>query len=163
MAIFTISRQMGSLGGEIAGEVARRLNAPLLDSANILAEAARLGLAAQQKTPPEMAERPPTLLERLGEDRARYGVLVRSVVYDFALNQEPTVIVGLSGQILFAPVRQALRALTIAPFEARVERVKAAAHVDDETARATVHRSDRERAGYYHLHAPRRLAERRSV
>lgn len=150
MAIITISRQLGSLGDTVAEELARRLNAPLMDPSLVMTAASRYGLGSEHGTPPEMAERAPTLLQRLGEDRQRYGVLIRSVLYDFVAEHSDAVIVGLGGQAVFAPVRHVYRFLIVAPFEARVERVMGARQVDRKTATALVHQSDRERAGYYH-------------
>ncbi|MBI2322447.1 MAG: cytidylate kinase family protein [Chloroflexi bacterium] len=150
MAIFTISRQLGSLGDTVAEELARRLNAPLMDPSLVMTAASGYGLGSEQGTPPEMAERAPTLLQRLGEDRQRYGVLIRSVLYDFVAEHSDAVIVGLGGQAVFAPVRHVYRFLIVAPFEVRVERVIGDRQVDRKTATVSVHQSDRERAGYYH-------------
>src|SRR5688572_14072466 len=147
MSIFTISRQMGTLGDPIAQELARRLNAPLLDRTSLMAEPARYGLPAE-RTPLEIAERGPTLLERLGGERPRYLLALRSALYSFAASHDHAVILGLGGQVFFAPVRHAVRVLLVAPFETRVGRVLAE-FADREAAARAVRQHDRERSGYH--------------
>lgn len=151
--IFTISRQIGSLGDAVAQELAKRLNVPLIDRSKMVAEAYRYGLATERQTPPEIAERKPTLLQRLDEERHRFSVLLRAMLYDFAATQETTVILGLTAQVLFKNVRHAIRTLTVAPFMVRVERVMREEGLDRQAAITVVRQSDSDRAGYHqYLH-----------
>lgn len=151
--IYTISRQMGSYGDAIAEELAKRVGVPLIDRSKLVAEAYRYGLSTERQTPPEIAERKPTLLQRLDEERQRFSVLLRAMLYDLAATQETTVIVGLTAQVLFRSVRHAVRTLTVAPFMVRVERVMREERLDRQAAIALVRQSDSDRAGYHqYLH-----------
>ncbi|MBI4506077.1 MAG: cytidylate kinase family protein [Chloroflexi bacterium] len=151
--VITISRQIGSLGDAVAEELAKRLSVPLTDRSKMVAEAYRYGLTTNRQTPPEIAERKPTLLQRLDEERHRFSVLLRAMLYDFAATQETTVIIGLTAQMLFKNVRHALRTLTVAPFLVRVERVMREQGLDRQAAITIVRQSDSDRAGYHqYLH-----------
>lgn len=147
--IYTISREIGSYGDAIAEDLAKRLGVPLIDRSKMVAEAYRYGLTAERQTPPEIAERKPTLLQRLDEERHRYSVLLRAMLYELAAAQETTVILGLAAQVLFKNVRHALRTLTVAPFMVRVERVMREEHLDRQAAITLVRQSDSDRAGYH--------------
>lgn len=147
--IFTISRQIGSKGDAVAEQLASRLNVPLIDRSRMVAEAHRYGLTAEQQPPPEIAERKPTLWQRLDEERHRYSVLLRAILYDCGATQETTVILGLGAQILFARVRHALRGFTVAPFMVRVERVMREERLERQAAITVVRQSDQDRAGYH--------------
>lgn len=147
--IFTISRQIGSFGETIGAELAKRLNVELIDRSTLVVEGHRFGLTAERKPPPEIAERKPTLLQRLDEERQRFSVLVRAVLYDSAARQDTTVIVGLGAHVLFGRVRHALRTLTVAPFMVRVERVMREERLERQPAITAVRQSDNDRTGYH--------------
>lgn len=152
MAVITISRQDGSLGDAIGRSLAERLNYRFLDNGTVIEEARKYG-GEIDSTAPEIEEKQPTFWERLNEERRRHTTMVRSAVYGLA-RQDNLVIVGLGGVSLLRDLNHALKVLTIAPQNVRIERVskmgtlERPGPVDADHAAQLVRRSDRQRAGY---------------
>ena len=152
MAVVTVSWELGSEGDQIAHAAAERLGARLVD-APVLFDAVRAYDAPNVRpNVPELAERAPTLWERLNEERRRYGVLLRAVIYRFA-DEDNSVIVGYGGGMLLRGVRHALKLKIIAPRDLRVQRVMAGSEVRDPAAARSaaedaVQRADRDRSRF---------------
>src|SRR5689334_9373981 len=120
MAVVTVSWELGSDGDQIARGLADRLGGRLVD-APVLFEAVRSYDAPNvQPTAPELAERAPSLWERLNEERRRYAVLLRAVISGFAYDGN-CVIVGYGGGLLLRGVRHVFNVKTIAPRSLRLE------------------------------------------
>src|SRR5207249_4626238 len=120
-------------GDQIARALAERLGARRVD-APVLFDAVRAyDTPNVQANAPELAERAPTLWERLNEERRRYAVLLRAVIYRFA-DEDNCVIVGYGGGILLRNVRHVFNLKTIAPREIRLQRLVAASDVRDPPA-----------------------------
>jgi Cytidylate kinase-like family len=83
MAIVSVSREEGTWGGDVARDLASRLGYRLLDKKALLEEAEAYG--GINEAAPELLERQPGLLERLDNERRRYSILLRTVVFDVAL------------------------------------------------------------------------------
>lgn len=147
MAIVTVSRQLGSWGDLIAERLADRLGVRRLDRGMMVAEVYRYGVSPREAFAPEMEERKPTLLQRLDEERRRYSVLLRAILYERAEEGE-AVIIGLGSQVLLRNISHVLKTLVVAPLEVRVERVMEREGSDRATAHNLVRQSDRDRAGY---------------
>jgi cytidylate kinase len=151
VALVSFSRQEGSLGGQVAREVAARLGYRVLDLKALLEQAQAFGGIKQ--TDPELLERQPSLLERLDRERVRYRVVLRAVVYDAALSDN-VVFLGRGVGMLLGDLSHALRVLVVAPEETRVARVMrlgVSAQLGPksrEEAEEIVRRADRDRAGY---------------
>jgi cytidylate kinase len=98
---------------------------------------------------PELAERAPNFWERLNEERRRYNVLLRAVLYRFAAEGN-CVLLGYGGAMLLRDVRHVVKARTIAPRDLRLERIMAAppdgAVHTREQAEDVIRRTDRDRA-----------------
>ena len=110
MAIVSVSREEGTWGGDVARDLASRLGYRLLDKKALLEEAEAYGGISEAA--PELLERQPGLLERLDQERRRYSVLLRTVVYDVAL-RDNVVFLGRGAGMLLRDVDHALRALFI--------------------------------------------------
>jgi cytidylate kinase len=151
MALVSFSREEGSLGGVVAREVAARLGYRVLDLKALLDEAQAYGGIKQSA--PELLERQPGLLERLDRERRRYSVLLRTVVYGAAL-EDNVVFLGRGVGMLLGDLSHALRVLVVAPQETRIARVMRQGvsarpgPKSREEAEEIVRRADRDRAGY---------------
>jgi cytidylate kinase len=151
MALVSVSREEGSWGGDIARELARRLDYRLLDQKALLAEAEAYG--GISPAAPELAEKRPGFRERLNQERRRYSVLLRTIVYNVAL-EDNVVFLGRGTGMLLEEVEHALRVLVTCPVPLRVARIMERGAggrpgpMTREEAEEIVRRSDRDRAAY---------------
>ena len=152
MAIVSVSREEGSWGGDVARDLAARLGYRLLDKKALLQEAEAYG--GINEGAPELLERQPGLLERLDQERRRYSILLRTVVFDVAL-RDNVVFLGRGAGTLLRDVDHAVRALFIAPIPTRVARIMERGAggrpgpMPREQAEEIVRRADRDRANYH--------------
>src|ERR1051326_721261 len=78
MAVITISRHPGSRGGTLARALADRLNYRLVERAELIRVAERIGgTDVAWDRAPEMRERSPSFWERLNEESRRYANVLR--------------------------------------------------------------------------------------
>ncbi|HZU04551.1 MAG TPA: cytidylate kinase family protein [Chloroflexota bacterium] len=152
MPVVTVSAELGSDGERIAQGLAERLGLRYIDR-SVLIEAARAyDVPGVRASAPELAERAPSFWERLNEERRRYNVLLRAVIYRFAAEGD-CVIIGSGGGLLLRDVRHVLKVRVIAPRELRIQRLMATVDTRDAAAaRAAaeerLRQSDRDRSRY---------------
>jgi cytidylate kinase len=149
MAVITISRQMGSLGDEVAAAVAQRLGYRVVARDLIYQAAQRAGA-------PEMALAEIDELGLLGvtpsrQTRRAYQAAVRQVMEELAAAGD-VVIVGRASSRVLAAYPGSLHVRVVASKATRVQRVAAAAGVTTEAALAQVEQSDRTRRAYLRRH-----------
>lgn len=154
MAVITISRHPGSLGDTIARAIADRLNYRLVERAELIRVAERIGgTDVAWDRAPEMRERSPSFWERLNEERRRYASVLRRATTQLA-EEGDVVIVGLGGGQLLKGLSNVLRLQIIAPIDVRMERVMERGFDDvpgpltRERARDLIRKSDRDISGY---------------
>jgi cytidylate kinase len=154
MAVITISRHPGSLGDTIARAIAERLNYRLVERAELIRVAERIGgTDVAWDRAPELRERSPSFWERLNEERRRYASVLRRATTQLAEDNE-VVIVGLGGGQLLKGLSNVLRLQIIAPMDVRMERVMERGFDDvpgpltREQARDLIRKSDRDIGGY---------------
>jgi cytidylate kinase len=145
MVAITISRQMGSLGSQIADETAKRLRYKLVWREAINQAALRAGV-------PEMALATIDELDLLGirpnkNDQEAYQISVRQVLHELA-NEGDVVIVGRAGQIILKGIPDVLHIRVVAPKEIRVVRIEYEKTLSHEIALALVEKSDLSRGRY---------------
>jgi cytidylate kinase len=151
MALVSVSREEGSWGGDVARDLARRLGYKLLDRKALLAEAEAYG--GISPSAPELDEKRPGLLERLDQERHRYNVLLRTVVYKVA-REDNVVFLGRGTGMLLGSIEHALRVLVTCPVPLRIARIMERGAggrpgpMTREQAEEIVRRSDRDRARY---------------
>ena len=151
MALVAVSREEGSWGGDVARDLAARLGYRLLDRKALLAEAEAYG--GISPSAPELDEKRPGFWERLDQERRRYSVLLRTVVYNVAL-QDNVVFLGRGTGMLLGDINHALRVLVICPVPVRIARIMERGAgglpgpMTREQAEEIVRRADRNRAGY---------------
>lgn len=154
MAVITISRHPGSLGDTLARAIADRLNYRLVERAELIRVAERIGgTDVAWDRAPELRERSPSFWERLNEERRRYASVLRRATTQLA-EEGDVVIVGLGGGQLLRGLSNVLRLQVIAPMEVRMERVmergfdEIAGPLTREQARDLIRKSDRDIGGY---------------
>lgn len=146
MAIITIARQIGSLGNEIATEVAQRLGYTLVDQFKLQEAAESYGMLKSELE--EVHEKRPTLVTRYLTMRHRaYLDMLQSIIYQYA-KQDDVVLIGRAATVLLSDVPSALHVNMFAPFDHRVEAVMALEGVTRPLAEQIVRESDQDRAGY---------------
>lgn len=151
MTAITISRQLGSLGDEVAQAIAERLNfrvicRELINQAGVRARQPELALA---------------MIDDLGlfdlhpspGKRKAYHQAMRSVMEELA-DEGSVVIVGRAGQVILKNRPDVLHVKVFAPPQLRAERIATQQAISEEAARAQIEASDRARSGflrrYYH-------------
>jgi cytidylate kinase len=146
MAIITIARQMGSLGNEIAANVAQRLDYTLVDQAKLQRAAEDYGMLRSELE--EVHERRPTLVTRYLTMRHRaYLDMIQTIIYQYA-RADDVVILARGATVLLSDVPSALHVNVFAPFERRVEVVMGREDITRPIAEQIVRESDQDRAGY---------------
>jgi cytidylate kinase len=146
MAIITIARQMGSLGNEVAVNVAQHLNYTLVDQAKLQAAAEAYGMLKSELE--EVHEKRPTLVTRYLTMRHRaYLDMIQTLIYQFARSDD-VVILARGATVLLSDVPSALHVNMFAPFARRVEVVMAREGISRPLAEQIVRESDQDRAGY---------------
>ena len=146
MNVVTISRQLGSLGFEIAQSLAEQLGYRLVWRELINQAAIRAGS-------PEVALAMIDELNLLGicpppEKCRAYFEAVEKVLHELA-DQGEVVIVGRGGQLVLRGHPQVLHVRIVAPLEVRVDRVAASKSVSPKAALAQIKASDRTRRLYF--------------
>jgi len=145
MAVITVSRQLGSLGTEIAREVANRLNYAFAEKEQIGKMLAGYGFPEPEVE--KFDEKRTPLWDYLSIKRTKFLHLIRAVIYGLA-SQDNAVIVGRGGQVLLQDLPGTLHVRIIAPFEIRVRRLKESEGVDEKHAAGILRRSDHDSFGY---------------
>ena len=146
MAIITIARQIGSLGNEIAADVAQHLHYTLVDQAKLQEAAETYGMLKSELE--EVHERRPTLVTRYLTMRHRaYLDMIQTIIYEYA-RADDVVLLGRGATVLLSDVPSALHVNMFAPFERRVEVVMAREGISRSLAEQIVRESDQDRAGY---------------
>jgi cytidylate kinase len=146
MAVITLSRQLGSLGFEIAEIVARRTNYRLV-AREVINQAARRAGA------PEVALAMIDEFNLLGikpspVEIGAYLNAVKGVLEELA-EAGNVIIVGRAGQILLAQHAKTLHVRVTAPVPLRVERLVQRMGISAQAARAQIDASDRYHQNYF--------------
>jgi cytidylate kinase len=147
MATITVSKQLGSLGEEIASAVAEKLQYEYVDKeklGKILVDFGFGGLEVEK-----FDEKRPPFWDSLAIQRTNFLYSIRAAIYEFA-RKGRVVIVGRGGQVLLKNLPGTLHVRIFAPFDLRVKRLAESARVDEKHAFRLIRRSDHDSAGYVH-------------
>jgi len=145
MSVITISRQLGSLGTEVAQNVAHELSYQYVDKEKIGKALADFGLP--QIAIDKLDEKKPPFWDAWVIERKRFSHYIRMVVYDFA-QKNNVVIVGRGGQVFLRDLPGVLHVRIIAPFEVRMRRIMEQEAIDEKEAARVLRRNDRDSAGF---------------
>ena len=145
MAVITVSRQLGSLGTEIAREAANRLNYAFVEKERIGRMLVDYGLPESEIE--RFDEKRAPLWDYLSIKRTKFLHLIRAVIFSFA-SKDNAVIVGRGGQVLLKDLPGTLHVRIIAPFEVRLRRLIEAQRVEEKHAAEILRQSDIDSFGY---------------
>ncbi len=145
MATITISKQLGSLGEEIALAVAEKLQYEYVDKERLGKILADFGFGAPEVD--RFDEKKPPFWDSLAIQRTHFSYSIRAAIYEFA-RKGRVVIVGRGGQVLLKNLPGTLHVRIFAPFDLRAKRLAESARVDEKHAARLIRRSDHDSAGY---------------
>lgn len=145
MGIVTVSREVGSLGDEIAEGVAKELGYKLADRDYIHNLVKECDLEFSQACSAYESEvKPRGFMERMFFSNPAYHARFSSLNYELAMGDD-VVIVGRGAQVPLSAVPGVLRVRVVAPLDLRVERVAQRLNITANEARDDVVRYGRER------------------
>jgi cytidylate kinase len=120
MGIVAISQTYGSLGDQIAQQLARALDYRFADREIILRAAAEFGEGLRELE--HVTEGRPTFWERLSGTRQRYLASIEAVLFELATGDD-VVLAGRGAPFSLQPVPHALRVRISAPRRLRAQRL----------------------------------------
>ena len=145
VSVITISRQLGSLGDEVAQAITERLNfrvicRDLINQAAIRAGAPEVALATIDDLG-LLGLRPSTLA------RQNYHIAVREMMEEYS-KEGNIVIIGRAGQVILKNHPNVLHVKVIASSTLRAKRIAQAQNITLEAAQSQVEMSDKNRRNY---------------
>lgn len=149
MAIITISKQIGSLGNEIAKELADKLGYDRIEKSQIGAVLSEHGFSATDVD--KYDEKNPSLLQHLSIQKKMFEHLIRAAVYEFA-SRGNVVIVGRGSQVILKDIPGTLHIRVIAPYETRVNRLMEQKGNGKKNVQWVIQQSDYNSSGYIHTY-----------
>jgi len=139
LSIITISRQIGSLGVEIAQILARNRQMELIVREKAINE------WLPEDTKPyvrRMLEESPKFYLNLSDEGVSYKEYIEQRLMDFT-KERPSVVIGMGAQIVFSGNPDALNVRTVASYETRVGRVQKTYGVGETEAASILKKADR--------------------
>ena len=147
MAALTISRQVGSLGDEIAEITADRLGYALIDKDTIHDRIMALPDDFSIEMDSLVKESQPGFFQRIFHHQTVYVNLISTIVYD-AISKDNVVLKGRGGQFLLTDRENVINARIIAPLDYRVSLLKVQQSMEDHVAKDLITQLDRDRDGF---------------
>lgn len=145
MAVITISRQMESLGTEIAREVSSRLQYSYLDRGEIEKGLAAFGLGAPEVE--KFDEKKPPFWVNWQKQGQRYLHAMEMVICE-AASRGNAVIVGRGGQVLLKGIPGVLHVRLFSPLQDRLQRFTAKGGGNEKELLQILKQSDLDSAGF---------------
>ena len=145
MPVITISRQLGSLGTQIAHAVANELNYEYVDKDKIGKALRNYGLSAFEAE--TFDEKAPPFWDYMDMQKKKFLHIVEALIHDLA-RKDNVVIVGRGGQVLLKDFPGVLHVRIVAPFDLRIQRIIERGGGDKRQAMESLRRSDRASAGF---------------
>ena len=147
MAVITMSRQIGSLGTEIARESARLLGYDYVDKEKMEKLLADSGFPEPEIQ--KFDEKKPPFWDSWSLERRKFLHSAQAIIYELA-HKGRVVIVGRGGQVLLKDVPGILHVRVISPFEARVKRMTETEGFEEKQAARFIRQGDQESFGFIH-------------
>lgn len=139
LSIITISRQIGSLGDEIAGLLARSRQMELVVRDRVIND--WLPEDSKPYVRRMLAESPKFYLNPSGEG-VSYKEYIERRLLEFA-KERPSVVIGMGAQIIFSGNPDALNVRTVASYNTRIGRVQREYGVGESEADSILKKTDR--------------------
>ena len=146
MAIITISRELGSMGNEIAQILEQKLKYRLIDKETLTAELFQQGITDMKK----YDEKQPSLYNSFSSENYIYIHFLESVLYNFA-EKGRCIILGRGGQFFLGDLPGTMKLHVIAPHKLRLQRIKVRFACDSLKAEKIIETSDCERSGFHNF------------
>ena len=146
MAILTISRQLGSLGNEIARQLEKQLKLKHLDKESLEEQFEEWGVPDENLR--KYDERKPTFWENFSTDKDLYLHFMKKAILDVAAKGD-CVILGRGGQLILGDIPGILKIRIIAPMDLRIQRVMDRFNCDKRHAEKMIRQNDTDRAGFH--------------
>lgn len=146
MSIITVSRQLGSLGTEIAQLLCKRFEYKCVDKELLEETYEESGLP--KKSVEHFDEKKPGFWDIFKTDKARYLHFVKGALLSFA-RQGNCVIVGRGGQVVLGNIPGILHIRVVSPMETRIERIRKRFDCDQRQAEKIIDQNDHERSGFH--------------
>ncbi len=146
MAIVTVSRQMGSLGDEIARRLAAEMGVDAADRDILDARLRDHGVTERHLD--RYDEKRPGFWESFSTDKDLYLHALKTAILDYAQSGEG-VVIGRGGTIILHDVPGVVHLRCVAPMEVRVPRIARALDCDEPHAEKVASQSDHDRSGFY--------------
>ena len=163
MAIITISRQVGSLGEEIARQLSADLGYKMITQDDFRALADHYDTEVASKLKKISKEEGPGVMERLFFSTPIYHSLFEALIFELA-SQRQVIIMGRGAQIVLRDVHQVYRIRVVSPTHLRVLHMRQVHGMSTDEALEFVRKHDRRRRNvvrqvFDHDLRERRLAE----
>jgi cytidylate kinase len=146
MPVITISRQLGSLGTDIAQLLSKHFKCNYLDKESLEETFGEYGIPKESVE--RYDEKKPGFWDLFKTDKARYLHFMKGAIYEFA-RKGNCVILGRGGQVVLGDLPGVLHVRVVAPMETRIERTKKHFECDEQNAEKIIQHSDHERAGFH--------------
>ncbi len=145
MCLITVSRQLGSLGTEIARGVAGELRYEYADKEMVGNRIAGYGIPPLELD--RFDEKKPPFWDSLAIQRRNFLYALQRAIYDLA-ERGNVVIVGRGGQVLLKNIPGTLHVRIFAPLAVRTERLMKSQGLDEKHAARIIRQSDHDSSGY---------------
>lgn len=146
MSIITVSRQLGSLGTEIAQLLCKHFQYKCVDKELLEETFEESGLP--KASVEHFDEKKPGFWDIFKTDKARYLHFVKGALLEFA-HQGNCVMVGRGGQVVLGNIPGILHIRVVTPMEKRIERVMKRFECDERHAAKIIDQNDHERSGFH--------------
>ncbi|UCH96271.1 MAG: cytidylate kinase family protein [Candidatus Aminicenantes bacterium] len=146
MPVITISRQLGSLGTDIAQLLCKEFDCQCLNKESLEEAFGEYGIPKENLE--RFDEKKPGFWELFKTDKARYLHFMKRAIFEFA-RKGSGIILGRGGQILLADLPGVIYVRVIAPIEVRKQRIMHQFEYDEQHAEKIIQDSDYERAGFH--------------
>jgi len=147
MAVITVSRQIGSLGTEIARESAQRLQYDYVDKEKI--GQLLKGFGFPEPEVEKFDEKKPPFWDSLSLERRKFLHVTQALLYELA-SKGRVVIVGRGGQVLLKDLPGILHLRIMSPLEARVKRLVETGGFEEKQAVRFLRQADQDSFGFIH-------------
>jgi len=149
VAIITISRQIGSLGDEIARATADTLGYQYIEKLQISKILSMLGFSISDID--KYDEKKPSVWQTLSTQKELFAHYIRAAVYELAALKN-VVIVGRGGQVILKDIPGTLHIKVIAPYATRVSRLMEQREYEENKVQQIIRQRDRDSSGYLHTY-----------
>lgn len=145
MAIITISRQIGSLGDEIAKATADKLGYEYIEQFHISKILSNFGFSVSEID--SYDEKKPSVWQTLIMHKEIFAHYIQAAVYELAARKD-VVIAGRGGQVILKDIPGTLHVRVIAPYATRLSRLMETRGYDEKSAQRIIRQKDRDSSGY---------------